>query len=196
VSADPFVREVLGADAVPLEPPGISPLRLGGERRTFGEAVLVLGDAAGQTDPLTGEGIHTAMIAAKIAARVLSDALDRGDLSEKRLATYHAEWMRAFGRDFAISAAAGRLLRRFPALLDTAALAAQRHGARFMDQFGAAMTGVQPKSLFLSPKMSLPLGAALVRLGLGGRVRRYEEGPRAERRNGRTFAENALHPSG
>lgn len=195
VARDPFVREVLGDGAEPLEPPGISPLRLGGERKSYGEALLVLGDAAGQTDPLTGEGIHTAMIAAKIAARVLSDALAEGDLSEHRLSSYHREWMRAFGRDFAISAAAGRAIRHFPVLLDTAALAAQRHGTSFMDQFGAAMTGVKPKSLFLSPRMALPLGSALVKIGLGGRRTRYETGPRSEPRRGVGFAENALRSS-
>jgi len=192
VSQDPFVQEALGANAQPLEPPGISPLRLGGEPRTYGEAFVVLGDAAGQTDPLTGEGIHTAMVAAKIAARVLSDALDCGDLSEKRLASYQQAWMRAFGRDFAVSAAAGRIIRRYPMLLDTAALAAQRHGARFMDQFGAAMTGVKSKSIFLGPRMAVPLGAALLRLGIGRTRGAYAEGPRAEAQRGFSFAENAV----
>ena len=77
-------------------------------------------------------------------------------------------------------------------LLDTAAIAAQRHGASFMDRFGAAMTGVEPKSIFLSPRMAMPLGAALVRLGLGRAGSRYAEGPRAEPRLGFSFAENAL----
>ena len=192
VSRDPFVKEVLGSHAEPLEPPGISPLRLGGEKRTYGEALVVVGDAAGQTDPLTGEGIHTAMVAAKIAARVLSDALDRGDLSAKRLSAYQRDWMRSFGHEFPVSAAAGRIIRRYPTLLDTAALTAQRNGASFMDEFGAAMTGVKSKSVFLAPRLSIPLGVALVRLGLGKRRTSYDAGPRAERRGGFTFVENAL----
>ena len=192
VSRDPFVQEVLGDRAEPLEAPGISPLRLGGEKRTYAEALLVVGDAAGQTDPLTGEGIHTSMVAAKIAARVLSDALDRGDLSGKRLAEYQRAWMRAFGRDFPISAAAGRMIRRYPTLLDTAALTAQRQGASFMDEFGAAMTGAKSKSLFLAPRMSVPLGLSLLRLGLGPRQASYDAGPRGERGGGFTFQKNAL----
>ena len=154
--------------------------------------MLVLGDAAGQTDPLTGEGIHTAMIAAKIAARVLHEAFAEGDLSAARLEAYHGAWMKAFGRDFPISAAAGRAINRFPALLDTAAAAAQRHGAGFMDNFGAAMTGVKPKSLFLSPKMALPLGAALLKLSLSRRASRYREGPLGEPAHPLSFARNAL----
>jgi hypothetical protein len=104
--------------------------------------------------------------------------------------------MKAFGRDFPISAAAGRAISRYPTLLDTAALAAQKHGAGFMDNFGAAMTGVKPKSLFLSPKMALPLGAALLRLSLSLSTSRstmgYDAGPRAELQHGFRFAENAL----
>ncbi len=192
VANDPYVREALGEHAEPLEPPGLSPLRLGGEPKTHGERFIALGDAAGQTDPLTGEGIHTAMIAAKIAASVLHEAFDEGDLSAERLSAYHRGWMKAFGRDFAISAAAGRAIDRFPVLLDTAAVAAQRRGASFMDQFGAAMTGVKPKSLFLSPRMSVPLGAALLGL-LGSRPRTsYQDGPHAEPSHELSFAKNAI----
>ena len=36
-----------------------------------------------------------------------------------------------------------------------------------MDEFGAAMTGVKSKSLFLAPRMSVPLGLSLLSLGLG-----------------------------
>lgn len=192
VAADPFVRAVLGDRAHPLEPPGISPLRLGGERKTYGDRLLVIGDAAGQTDPLTGEGIHTAMVAAKIAAGVLGDAFDRGDLSAKRLAGYQRAWMQEFGRDFAISAAAGRAIHRFPMLLDTAALAAQKRGASFMDQFGAAMTGVKPKSSFLLPRMAWPLASALLKRTMKKPASRYHDGPFAEAPSGFSFFENAL----
>ena len=192
VAKDPYVREVLGDHAEPLERAGLSPLRLGGEPRTHGEHFILLGDAAGQTDPLTGEGIHTAMIAAKIAARVLHEAFDEGDLSANRLASYHRAWMKDFGRDFPISAAAGRAINRFPVLLDTAAVAAQRHGASFMDNFGAAMTGVKAKSLFLSPRMAVPLGAALLGLIRSRRGMEYSAGPRAEPAHDYSFAKNAL----
>jgi len=71
-------------------------------------------------------------------------------------------------------------------------MAAQLHGAGFMDNFGAAMTGVKPKSLFLSPRMALPLGAALLRLSLSRRASQYRAGPSVERATGLSFAENAL----
>ncbi len=195
VASDPYVRAALGEHAEPLEPPGLSPLRLGGEPRTHGERLLVVGDAAGQTDPLTGEGIHTAMVAAKIAARLLDEAFAAGDLSARRLSAYHRAWMRQFGRDFSISAAAGRAIHRFPVLLDTAAIAAQRNGASFMDNFGAAMTGVKPKSLFLSPSMSIPLVAALLGLLSSRAHTKYALGPRGEPTHAFSFAMNALQMS-
>ena len=192
VANDPYVREVLGDRAEPLERAGVSPLRLGGEPRTHGDRFILLGDAAGQTDPLTGEGIHTAMVAAKLAAGVLHDAFDEGDLSAPQLAAYHQAWMNEFGRDFPMSAAAGRAINRFPVLLDTAAVAAQRHGASFMDDFGAAMTGVKPKSLFLSPRMAVPLAGALLGLVRSRTTTAYRDGPRAEPEHDFSFARNAL----
>jgi hypothetical protein len=61
-----------------------------------------------------------------------------------------------------------------------------------MDNFGAAMTGVKPKSLFLSPRMALPLGAALLRLLRSRRGAMYTAGPRAEPAHDYSFARNAL----
>ncbi|MGB5523867.1 MAG: hypothetical protein WBM96_14965, partial [Polyangiales bacterium] len=133
--------------------------------------------------------------AAKIAAQQLHQAFDAGDLSARRLSAYHRAWMRDFGRDFWISAAAGRAIHRFPVLLDTAAMAAQRNGASFMDNFGAAMTGVKPKSLFLSPRMSIPLGAALLGLLSSRAHTKYASGPRAEPTHDFSFAMNALQVS-
>lgn len=39
-------------------------LRLGcqGIKQSYGDHFLIIGDAAGHIDPLTGEGIHTAMM--------------------------------------------------------------------------------------------------------------------------------------
>ena len=175
VAKDPYVREVLGDHAEPLERAGLSPLRLGGEPRTHGERFILLGDAAGQTDPLTGEGIHTAMIAAKIAARVLHEAFDEGDLSARRLASLPPSldervWPRLSdfrGRrtcDQPLPRPARHRCRRGPA----------PRGASFMDNFGAAMTGVKPKSLFLSPRMAVPLGAALLGLIRSRRGMEYQ----------------------
>jgi len=65
----------LGPLAYRVEPP-----RHGG--------VLLVGDAAGFYDPLTGEGIYTALRSAELAAEVIHGALARGDFSRAALTSY------------------------------------------------------------------------------------------------------------
>ena len=55
----------------------MAPIRLGGVKQSYDKQLLLLGDAAGHVDPLTGEGIHTAMMGAKIAAFAV-DEMFRG----------------------------------------------------------------------------------------------------------------------
>jgi hypothetical protein len=50
--------------------------------------VLVVGEAAGLVNPLTGEGIALALESGELAARVASEALQSGDLSGSRLYQY------------------------------------------------------------------------------------------------------------
>jgi len=169
IRRDPLISRVLGPRVEYLEPLRIAPLRLGGVPRSSARQLLVVGDAAGQTDPLTGEGIHTAMIAGRIAARTAIAMLERGDLSERACAAYHARWMEAFGREFPASSLAARLSYRVPATLDAACVVAQQRGDAFMETFGAAMTGLTPKTTFLRPGIALPLSLALARRLLGGR---------------------------
>jgi hypothetical protein len=69
----------------------------------------------------------------------------------------------AFGRDFQASAAGARMIYRLPLLLDAANLVAQRKGDAFMAEFGAAMTGVKPKTTFLKPGVALPMAIEVVR---------------------------------
>jgi hypothetical protein len=56
----------------------VAPIRCGGVPRSYGQQLLVVGDAAGHVDPLTGEGIHTAMVAGKIAAQSVGDMVRAG----------------------------------------------------------------------------------------------------------------------
>jgi flavin-dependent dehydrogenase len=111
---DPFLRRALGPRAEPLEPVRIAPIRLGGEARSTARQFMAVGDAAGQTDPLTGEGIHTGMIGGKLAARAILELLAEGDLSERACRVYHDRWMAAFGRDFRFSSAGARMIHRLP----------------------------------------------------------------------------------
>ena len=64
IKSDPFISTALGPKAE-VERMKAAALRLGGQglRTTFDDHLLIIGDAAGHIDPLTGEGIHTAMMA-------------------------------------------------------------------------------------------------------------------------------------
>ncbi|MEA1958279.1 MAG: NAD(P)/FAD-dependent oxidoreductase [Chloroflexota bacterium] len=72
---------------IPLRPP----------KRTFGERVIVLGDAAGQVKPTTGGGVYYGMLCAEMAADVLSQAFERGDVSKQSLAGYESIWKESIG---------------------------------------------------------------------------------------------------
>jgi sulfite reductase (NADPH) flavoprotein alpha-component len=160
---DPFIQRALGPRVEFRERLRVASLRLGGVQRSTARQFMAVGDAAGQTDPLTGEGIHTGMIGGKLAAQTIHELFARGEFSAEACRLYHERWMAAFGRDFRASAAGARLVCRFPLLMDVANLTAQRKGDAFMAEFGAAMTGVKPKTVFLRPDLALPMGAEVVR---------------------------------
>ena len=60
--------------------------------RTFGDRLLVVGDAAGQVKPTTGGGIYYALLASEIAADCLHGAFSKNDLSASQLGSYEKEW--------------------------------------------------------------------------------------------------------
>ena len=153
---DPYLRSAMGPNPR-MENFRAAPLRIGGIPRPYADHLLVLGDAAGQIDPLTGEGIHYAMEAAEMAADVLAAALRAGDLSAAYLREYHRRWHRAYGRDLAWSAKMARMCARYPLLLDAAAALGKRRGVGFLRDWGEAMTGAKPKRSFLRPGIVFPL---------------------------------------
>lgn len=57
---------------------------------TYDGAILV-GDAAGLINPLTGGGIHNSIISAELAANVVEDALKNGDTSRDNLKIYEKQ---------------------------------------------------------------------------------------------------------
>ena len=141
-----------------------APIRCGGEEKTYGDHLIVIGDAAGQVDPMTGEGIHTAMVAAKISAETILEMFEARNFSEEATCIYHQRWRNAFGKDFPWSALGAKLIYQFPILLDAACAYGQECGGQtFLDEFGLIMTGVKPKSDFLQLKLALPVALYLMR---------------------------------
>ena len=62
-------------------------------KRTYGENLLVVGDAAGHTIPTVGGGVPTAMICGRIAGEMISRHLANG----YPLSRYEEEWRRELG---------------------------------------------------------------------------------------------------
>lgn len=67
--------------------------------RTYDEGLMVVGDAAGQTKPLSGGGLYTGIAAAECAAQTACEALEEGDLSPSSLSRYEVRWKQEIGRE-------------------------------------------------------------------------------------------------
>ena len=133
IKNDPYISRALGPN-VKIERMKAAALRLGsqGVPRSYADHTLVIGDAAGHIDPLTGEGIHTAMQGGKLAAQTLLDMVAEGDYSSRSCSVWEARWKAEFGSDFWYSMAMAQLLYRFPILLDATCAEIQRKGDKMM----------------------------------------------------------------
>ena len=58
---------------------------------------MLAGDAASLVDPLTGEGIYTALVSGRSAARAAMAALRAGDVSAPALRSHEREWRAEVG---------------------------------------------------------------------------------------------------
>ncbi len=63
------------------------------------DGFLVVGDAAHQVNPIHGGGMKEAQIAGKIAAMVIAEALEKGDVSAKMLKKYNEIWWKERGHE-------------------------------------------------------------------------------------------------
>ncbi|GAM27555.1 hypothetical protein SAMD00019534_107310 [Acytostelium subglobosum LB1] len=150
IEKDPFISKALGPNPE-IERMKAAPLRLGGIEKSFDDHLIIIGDAAGFIDPLTGEGIQYAMESGKIGAQSLIKAFAEKDLSAQSLKRYQDAWMARFGHEFGVSMTMSLFLYRFPIVLDAAATLIGKRGSRFLAEWAAVMTGVEPKTWFLRP---------------------------------------------
>ena len=63
------------------------------------DGLMLVGDSAGMVIPLSGAGIHTAIVAGKIAGKVAAEAVKDGDVSAERLQEYHRLFEAAWGKN-------------------------------------------------------------------------------------------------
>lgn len=93
------------------------------------DGALLVGDAAGFINPITGGGIHNAIISAELAAQTIDDALSAGDVSRSRLKEYdkrtHDEMYSGMRRSYLFQ----RMLIHFPSLVDFLVVRAKENHA-------------------------------------------------------------------
>jgi digeranylgeranylglycerophospholipid reductase len=74
-------------------------LPLGPIGRSYGDRLVVVGDAAGLVKPTTGGGIYYSLLSATLAAETLIDALARDAVDAAALAPYEARWRKRLGSE-------------------------------------------------------------------------------------------------
>ena len=96
---DPISRELetAGAEIVKKEA-ALIPLA-GIVSPSYGNRILLAGDAACHCSPISGEGIHYSMVGGFKAAETAARCLKNGNFSNKALGHYEQEWTKAFGSD-------------------------------------------------------------------------------------------------
>jgi digeranylgeranylglycerophospholipid reductase len=71
--------------------------------RTVANGLMLVGDAARQSDPVTGGGIFNSIWAGDIAGKVAANAIKHSDVSAEFLQEYEVNWRAELGRDLDIS---------------------------------------------------------------------------------------------
>jgi geranylgeranyl reductase family protein len=85
--------------------------------RTFDGAILI-GDAAGLINPLTGGGIHNGVVSAKIAADVIHEAFCENDFSRQRFLKYETACTEKMEKSMKQSYLIQRTLLNMPFVVD------------------------------------------------------------------------------
>ncbi len=127
--------------------------------RSYGDNVLLAGDAAGQVKPFSGGGIYTGLVGGRHAAAAAVAALEAEDLSAAFLARYERAWKAEIGQELVRS----RYIRHFGLSLSDAdmqrAVGALRHE-------GLRATAVHHGDIDYPSRAILRLARSLPALGL------------------------------
>ena len=80
--------------------------------RTYGDRLLVVGDAAGLVKPTTGGGIYYSLLTAGLAAATLATALDCDQLTDGALSEYETSWQERLGAELRSQLVLRRIAQR------------------------------------------------------------------------------------
>ena len=124
---------------------------------TTADGIVLIGDAAGQADPLNRGGIHTAVESAFYAADACRHALEEGDFSRAALGRYEALWSAHSEADWRTSEIFMSLAKN-PGLKDIALFLLEQVGTlgeadpRFGGFASGVFSGVVSQSSWLSAR--------------------------------------------
>lgn len=93
------------------------------------DGALLVGDAAGFINPVTGGGIHNALISAEYAAQTIDEALHAGDVSRAQMKIYEKRTYDEMWPGMRRSYLFQRLLIYFPSLVDLLVVRAKENHA-------------------------------------------------------------------
>lgn len=93
------------------------------------DGALLVGDAAGFINPLTGGGIHNALISGVLAAQTADEALRRGDVSRESLRVYEERCDEAMWPGMRKAFFYQRFLLNYPTIVDWLIRLLGQHGS-------------------------------------------------------------------
>lgn len=96
LKADWFVRRYGRAQEIEYV---LSAIPFGLLKRTYGDHVMVVGDAAAQVKQTTGGGLYMGLASAVHCAKAAQDALEAGQFSSTFLRRYQDAWMADIGKE-------------------------------------------------------------------------------------------------
>jgi flavin-dependent dehydrogenase len=121
--------------------------------RLAGPGWILIGDAGGFLDPFTGEGLHRALVSARLGAEAVAAALAAGSDATARaraLAAYERSMSRRFATKDVVSLLVQAFLAR-PALFEYAARRLARR-ERVRETMGLVMGDLVPATQALNPR--------------------------------------------
>jgi 2-polyprenyl-6-methoxyphenol hydroxylase-like FAD-dependent oxidoreductase len=118
-------------------------------RRAVADGTVLVGDAAGYYDPLTGQGIFRALRSAELAADAIDTALRAGRALRRDLAPYERAFRRELAAPLRVQHGVEAVVSRGP--LRRAALALLGRRPRPMDALIAVTGDLEPPRALLRP---------------------------------------------
>lgn len=110
IATHPEIRKRIGKGTLEAKMEGWPITFFNSSQKLASDRLLLVGEAAGLINPLSGDGIQYALLSSRWAAESISDCVSADDFSEGTLQTYTKQVLDEVGYDFALS----NLLVQFP----------------------------------------------------------------------------------